>query len=77
MKATEVKPPLGQFQNTLLEKEDLFKLFDSINVACGTRAIRTEYVRTTFDKWWPNLQEIITKLPVDPDPAEKSQNLER
>ncbi len=64
VKRSEVTGPLVQFQSTVNEKEDIFKLITSINDA-EEKSLPIDRLRTIFDVWWPKLEEALSKLPSD------------
>jgi TIR domain-containing protein len=49
--------PLTQFQATLAEKEDVWKLVKSLNEQVGDSRLEESKLRKAFDKWWPELEE--------------------
>lgn len=57
-----VKQPLGAFQHTKFEKDDFFKLLESINrkvAACTEKALDDARLRVIFDKNWPDLEKVL------------------
>jgi hypothetical protein len=63
IKRSEVQGPLLQFQSTINEKEDLYKLLVSLNNAM-TEAERLEDVplKKSFDVWWPELAKALSAI---------------
>ncbi|NML73797.1 TIR domain-containing protein [Rhizobium sp. S-51] len=61
IKRSDVSGPLVQFQSTINEKEDIFKLLNSINDA-EEKSLPIDRLRTIFDVWWPKLEEHLSKL---------------
>lgn len=57
----EVKPPLDQFQHTLCERDDFYKLIESVNAASPHRKIDAD-LRVLFDALWPTLEPKIADL---------------
>ncbi|HCJ7274058.1 TPA: toll/interleukin-1 receptor domain-containing protein [Vibrio cholerae] len=57
LKRSEVKGPILQFQSTIQEKEDLFKLVKSINLACGESGLDESRLEKVFNVWWPDLEK--------------------
>jgi hypothetical protein len=51
LKASEVVPPLGQFQSIGLERDEIWKMITTINKA-GSSLISETTLRTTFDALW-------------------------
>lgn len=62
LKRSDLKGPLSQFQSSLFEKEEVRKLMNSINSACGDTGIAEDRLNAAFNMWWPNLEESYTKL---------------
>jgi hypothetical protein len=52
---------LVQFQATLYQKDDVAKLVQSINAASST-PLPELVVNTTYEKWWPELQERLGRI---------------
>lgn len=55
----DVPPPLSRFQHTLVEKDDFFRLVESINnnlPHAGDKALPPATLRTAFERTWPNLE---------------------
>lgn len=60
IKRAELQGPLIQFQSTIYEKEELFKLINSINKSAHSNNQLNEIrIENVFEKWWPELN---TKL---------------
>ena len=60
--ATDVAPPLSQFQGVNADKEGTYRLVMSINRARKT-PIPQEKLERTFDLWWPQLEQKINEVP--------------
>ncbi|MGF1836839.1 toll/interleukin-1 receptor domain-containing protein [Photobacterium sanguinicancri] len=63
IKRSEISGPILQFQSTVIEKDDVFKLLKSINDACGTESIDETRLEKGFLVWWPSLDEELNKIP--------------
>ncbi|EAQ63794.1 hypothetical protein MED121_05388 [Marinomonas sp. MED121] len=63
IKRSEVSGPILQFQSTILEKEDLFKLLKSINDACDQDKIEESRLEKGFNVWWPSLVQELEEIP--------------
>ena len=63
IKRSEISGPMLQFQSTVIEKEDVYKLLKSINDACGTDSIDESRLEKGFDVWWPFLEQDLGKIP--------------
>lgn len=59
---SDIKGPLSTFQATKLEKEDIFKLLESINNS-QERALSEEKLKTSFEAFWPNFEKHILDTP--------------
>lgn len=61
---TEVTGPLSSFQMTLAhDREDMFKLVESLNNACET-PLTSERLRRAFHRAWPDLEEKLQSVEV-------------
>ncbi len=72
LKYTDVEGPLAQFNHTKAEKEDTKKLLHTINVALGTPEgpmIKDSQLETSFEKFWPDLEEALKKIPSQQEEA--------
>ncbi len=63
IKRSEVSGPILQFQSTVVEQEDIYKLLKSINSTCGSDAIPEARLEKAFNVWWPSLEEELAKIP--------------
>ncbi|MCY7584604.1 toll/interleukin-1 receptor domain-containing protein [Bacillus safensis] len=54
--------PLRQFQTTLFTKKEVKNLVKDINSANEENALPDNVVDTSFEKWWPDLDESINQL---------------
>jgi hypothetical protein len=57
---SDVEQPLAQFQHTLANRDDIFKLLRSINGLLD-RPLESEPLQETFEMWWPILDETLSK----------------
>jgi len=75
LKHSEVRAstPLGQFQLTAYDKNDVKKLIATLNKGLGGQALVTEALNEAFEVWWPMLQEKLAPLEIE---AEKEENTE-
>lgn len=71
LKPTELKGPFAQFQVTVANEEDTFKLLRTINKALGENARSTEQLDKAFKKWWPELKTAIDRIPKTLLPAKQ------
>lgn len=65
IKRVEVNGPILQFQSTVFEKDDLKKLLDTLNKACGDSGINQARLDKTFEVWYSNLEESLNKIKDD------------
>ena len=67
IKRSDVQGPLLQFQSTVYEVEDVFKLVKSLNkrIEDGHR-LSEDQVRRAFDVWWPQLDTSLKLIPEAP-----------
>jgi TIR domain len=60
---SDVQDPLKQFQSALVEKEELFKLLQSINNQISDqKRLSDGALEKAFDMWWPNLEKDLQEL---------------
>lgn len=63
IKRSEVTGPLLQFQSTIFERSDVFKLIKSINGRLESEHRLTEpQLEKTFEVWWPGLETQLKAL---------------
>src|SRR5919205_4497120 len=63
IKQSEVDGPLSQYQLTVCEKDDIFRLMQSINNQLPAEIrLWDELLIREFEKWWPNLEEALQKI---------------
>ena len=62
IKRSEVIGPILQFQSTIFEKEDIKKLLQTLNKACGESGISEAMLDRAFDVWYPTLEEELNNL---------------
>lgn len=67
IKRSEVKGPILQFQSTVFQKEDIKKMVQTLNKACGDSGISEVLLDKAFEVWYPTLERELTEL--------KNQNL--
>lgn len=59
LKVTDISGPLAQFQATHFSKEDIKNLMVSINRSAINSPLDDVRLQSSFDKWWPDLQEAL------------------
>ena len=63
LKPTDVERPLGEFQHTSPEKQDTFRLLNTINTALGTNPVPSDVLERAFDGWWPRFEKQLAAMP--------------
>lgn len=77
IKRSEVKGPILQFQSTIFQKDDIKKLLNTLNKACGELGITEARLEKAFEVWYPTLEEELNKISGtkdEPDDIEKDNN---
>lgn len=67
LKPADVKQPLGQFQATRFDKEDIWKLATTINGRLAEGKLNDQTLSSLFDLLWPNLEGRLQKVLDDAD----------
>lgn len=62
IKRSEVNGPILQFQSTIFQKEDIKKLVNTLNRACGEASISDTRLEKTFEVWYPTLETELNNL---------------
>jgi hypothetical protein len=62
LKQNEIETPLSLFQSTKFEKDDFGKLIQSVNDSLASTGLSNELLTKSFEKWWPELEEKVTKV---------------
>lgn len=62
LKKSEVQWPLADFQMTVYERDDLWKLVSSINRACTPPCVDEGRLFKSFERWWPDLNASLESL---------------
>jgi hypothetical protein len=76
IKRSEVQGPLLQFQSTVYEKDDVYKLMVSINARLIDHDRLDEApLRKSFEVWWPELQRQLDALAEQTQAAEPTRQL--
>jgi hypothetical protein len=60
----DVPPPLGKFQHTVAEKEDVLRLLKTINgrlADVGSEPLQDRLLEENFELFWPRLEESLSK----------------
>jgi FimV-like protein len=67
VKFGDVKPPLGDFQHTRFDKEDIHKLVRSINDIlpdAGAKLVPIDILDDAFNRTWPDFESELKDIPV-------------
>jgi hypothetical protein len=78
LRPSDVEKPLGDFQHTLLAKNDLLQLMKTLNKAAGETMLDEAKVEKAFNLCWPELQPKLENLPIEDSsrrPQRTSQDL--
>jgi len=67
IKRSEVEGPILQFQSTVFEQNDVFKMVTSINEACGVEGLEPTRLEKSFTVWWPQLEKQLNDIPTEDD----------
>ena len=70
LQPANVAYPFAQFQHTLATREETLRLVRGINSAvarAGERALEHDQVTRAFNKWWPDLEAVLTTVPAATD----------
>lgn len=62
IKRSEVNGPILQFQSTVFDKEDIKKLLQTLNRACGESGITEAMLEKAFEVWYPALEKELKNL---------------
>lgn len=62
IKRSEVQGPMLQFQCTIYEKEDIKKMVNTLNKACGNSGIAETRLEKSFDVWYPTLEKNLEEI---------------
>lgn len=76
IKRSEVNGPILQFQSTVFEKEDIKKLVQTLNKACGENGISESMLDRAFEVWYPTLEKDLNELHEATDDGEQENNTE-
>jgi len=59
---TDLQGPLAQFQFTKFAKEDIRRLFITINSAAADNKLTDAVAEAVFNKWWPDLEQELRRV---------------
>lgn len=72
---SEITGPLASFQMAEATEADTYKLLSALNQAQGENALSVARLKSSFDKWWPELQEQLVVIPSNQKSVE--ENIQR
>lgn len=75
-----VEPPLGQFQHTIFDKDDVFKLVATINqrvARAEEKALQDKDLAEVFSTYWPKLEEKLKAIQTAGSPPAQAVRPER
>lgn len=67
--------PILQFQMANATRDDVFKLFKSINLNLGDKKLNEDVLGTTFDMFWPKIEEALKAVASTTDVAAASKKI--
>jgi len=79
LRPEEVSHPLGQFQHTLPQKEDVRQLLSSMNRligGAGGKQLEEHVLEKAFEKNWPAFEEFMRKLPARQEKAPEKRSVD-
>jgi hypothetical protein len=62
MRASDLKWPLAQFQGSLANKDETYRLIATINKALDSQALLESKLANSFERWWPDLEAKINTV---------------
>ena len=63
MQPSDVTGPLGHLQGRIADKEDTYRLVETINEATGERSLKVDTLREAFETYWPRLETKLKAIP--------------
>lgn len=62
LKPQDLGGPLSQFQATVFEKDDIWRLFELLYKLCPNNSFDSHQLRLIFDTWYPRLEEELNNI---------------
>src|SRR5205807_2140320 len=62
LESKDLGPPLSQFNHTLPDREDMWKLIKTINAAGAENALDQRRLEGAFAQWWPDLEKAFKEI---------------
>jgi len=76
IKPQDVAPPLGMFQATKAQRDDILKLVRTINDAVSEEPVTEKNLDAVFGAMWPEFEEMLRTLPAPEGTAPAKRSLE-
>lgn len=76
IKRSEISGPILQFQSTIFEKDDVFKLISTVYANSSNNNLNEERLKKTFDVWWPSLEETLSNIRDETPETSKNESEE-
>jgi hypothetical protein len=74
---SDLEGPLAQFQTTKAQKDDTRELMHTINKSLGPSALKEGTLDQAFEKWWPDLEDRLHRIPVSSEAASVPKRTDR
>ena len=65
MSETELKAPLNMFQATTFDKNEVYKLLETLNSLCIGFGLEERTLRMSFETYWPKIESELSKIKKD------------
>ncbi len=72
---SELKGPLAQFNATKNNKEDIFKLVQTISKKTKENALSDNDLQEIFEHWWPKLEENLNKAKAEAEGSQMEETI--
>ena len=69
---TDIQGPLEQFQCTIFDREDVYRVVNTVNSELGENALASDVLDNVFKMWWPQLESEVSQI-LKEEPADESQ----
>lgn len=77
MKASDLQGPLAQFQMSSANRADTLALCMTLNRGLEAEGLKDQQLERVFAKWWPELEDALTRLPEAGRPSRPKQRSDR
>lgn len=72
---TDITGPLTQFQGAVFEKEEIFKVVNTVNEGVEENRLKPAVLKNVFEKWWPDLKSKTEGILAEPRSPEAARQL--